>query len=145
METHSGLSDSVRTFLGRTLTMHLEHGWGWALNRGSSSAEPFDADAINLTSVRVVTSEFFSYGVASTRGFLGRVTEPGHLLQDLPILALTMSDGFDHDFTSHPCFFWRFFFGEGDLVCPPESFPYLRGAKIIGGYGHVTAGSLRLC
>lgn len=100
-----------------------------------------DMDAVNLTSVQVVPLEFFAYGGASTRGFLGRVTQPGHLLHDLPVLAFTMSDGFDHDFTSHTCYFWRFFFGEGNLVCPPDSFPRLCGPHIIGGYGRVTAES----
>jgi hypothetical protein len=121
----------------------LVYGWGWTLHiRGSSEAEAFgDIDAINLTSVPVVPSEFFADGGASTRGFLGRVIQPGHLLHDLPVLAFTMSDGFDFDFTSCVCPAWRFFFGEGELVCAPDSFPRLRGAKIIGGYGHVTADS----
>lgn len=143
MSTLSGLSNSVRTFLGRTLTMHLVYGWGWTLHtRGSSEVEPFsDIDAVNLTSVRVVPSEFFADGGASTRGFLGRVLQPGHLLHDLPVLAFTMSDGFDYDFSSHICHAWGFFFGEGDLVCPPDSFPRLRGPRILGGYGHVTAES----
>jgi hypothetical protein len=143
MNTLSGLSDSVRTYVGRTLTMRLEYGWGWTLHiRGSSEAEPSsEIDAINLTSVRVVPSEFFADGGVSTRGFLGRVTEPGHLLHDLPVLAFTTSDGFDYDFTSHVCPAWRFFFGEGELVCPSDSFPRLRGARIVGGYSHVTAES----
>ena len=68
-----------------------------------------------------------------------RVTQPGHLLHGLPVLAFTMSDGIDYDFTSHTCSAWRFFFGEGELVCPPDSFPRLRGERIIGGYGHVAA------
>jgi hypothetical protein len=61
MSTLSGLSDSVRRYVGHALTMHLVYGWGWTLHiRGSSKAEPFsDIDAINLTSVRVVPSEFF--------------------------------------------------------------------------------------
>ena len=141
MSTLSGLSDTVRMYVGRTLSMRLEYGWGWTLHtRGGSEAEPFsDIDAINLTSVRVVPSGFFADGGASTRGFLGRVAQPGHLLHDLPVLAFTMSDGFDFDFTSCICPAWRFFFGEGELVCPPDSFPRLRGARIIGGYGHVTA------
>lgn len=141
MSTLSGLCDSVRAFLGRTLTMRLEYGWGWTLHtRGSSEAEPFrDIDAVNLTSVLVMPSEFFADGGASTRGFLGRIVQPGHLLHDLPVLAFTMADGFDWDFTSHTCPFWRFFFGEGELVCPPDSFPRLRGPRILGGYGHVTA------
>ena len=143
MNTLSGLSDSVREYVGCTVTMRLEYGWGWTLHtRDSSEAEPFsDIDAINLTSVRAVPSEFFADGGASTRGFLGRVTQPGHLLHDLPVLAFTMSDGFDYDFASHTCPAWRFFFGEGELVCPTESFPRLRGERIIGGYGHVTAES----
>jgi len=119
--------------------MRLVYGWGWTINRGSSEAEPFsDIDAVNLTSVRVVPSEFFADGGASTRGFLGRVMQPGHLLHDLPALAYTMSDGFDYDFESLICPAWRFFFGEGDLVCPQDSFPRLCGPRIIGGYGHVT-------
>ena len=75
MSTLSGLCDSVRAFLGRTLTMRLEYGWGWTLHtRGSSEAEPFrDIDAVNLTSVLVMPSEFFADGGASTRGFLGRI------------------------------------------------------------------------
>jgi hypothetical protein len=143
MNTLSGLNDSVRMSVGRTLSMHLAYGWGWTLHlRGSSEAEPFgDIDAINLTSVRVVPSAFFAEGAASTRGFLGRVLQPGHLLHDWPVLAFTMSDGFDYDFTSRICPAWRFFFGEGELVCPPDSFPRLRGAKIIGGYGRVTVES----
>jgi hypothetical protein len=142
MNTLSGLSDSVREYAGRTLMVHLVHGWGWTLNRGDSVAEPFsEFDAFNLTSVQVVPSEFVADGGASTRGFLGRVVQPGHLLHDLPVLAFTMSDGFDYDFTSHVCPAWRFFLGEGKLVCPPDSFPRLHGPKIIGGYGHVTADS----
>ncbi len=138
MSTLSGLSDSVRTYVGRELRMRLEYGWGWTLGR-FGAAEPFsDVNVINLTSVRVVPSEFFADGGASTRGFLGRVTQPGHLLHDLPVLAFTMSDGFDYDFTSHICPAWRFFFGEGELVCPPDSFPHLRGARVIGGYGRIT-------
>jgi hypothetical protein len=139
MSTLSGLNDSVRMYVQRTLSMHLEYGWGWTLHIHGSSAAFSDIDAINLTSVRVVPSEFFADGGASTRGFLGRVIEPGHLLHDLPVLAFTMGDGFNYDFTSCVCPWWRFFFGEGDLVCPPDSFPRLRGARIIGGYGRVTA------
>jgi len=141
MSTLSGLSDTVRMYVGRTLSMRLEYGWGWTLQtHDSSEAEPFrDIDVINLTSVRVVPSGFFADGGASTRGFLGRVTQPGHLLHDLPVLAFTMSDGFDYDFTSHICFAWQFFFGEGELVCAGGPYPHLRGARIIGGYGHVTA------
>jgi len=139
MSTLSGLSDSVREYVGRMLTMRLEYGWGWTLHTRDSS-EPFsEIDAINLTSVRVVPSEFFADGGASTRGFLGRITQPGHLLHDLPVLAFTMADGFDFDFTSQTCPWWRFFFGEGELVCPEDSFPRLCGARIIGGYGHVIA------
>ena len=141
MSTLSGLSDSVREYVGRTLTMSLENGWGWSLHTRDGS-EPFsDIDAVNLTSAGVVPSEFFADGGASTRGFLGRVTQPGHLLHDLPVLAFTMSDGFVYDFASHTCPAWRFFFGEGELVCPSDSFPRLCGARIIGGYGHVAAES----
>jgi hypothetical protein len=119
--------------------MRLENGWGWTVHiHGSSEAEPFhDIDAVNLTSVRIVPSEFFADGGASTRGFLGRVLESGHLLHNLPALAFPMADGFDWDFT-HPCP-WRFFFGEGDLVCPSDSFPRLRGPRIVGGYGRIVA------
>jgi hypothetical protein len=141
MNTLSGLSDSVREYVGRTLTMRLEYGWGWTLHTHDSS-DPFsDIHAINLTSVKVVPSRFFADGGVSTRGFLGRVTQPGHLLHDLPVLAFTMSDGFDYDFAYHTCPAWRFFFGEGKLVCPSDSFPRLRGERIIGGYGHVAAES----
>src|SRR5262245_16057889 len=122
MSTLSGLSDCVRMYVGRTLSMRLEYGWGWTLHTRDSSeaarrsgngpAEPFsDIDAINLTSVGVVPSGFFADGGASTRSFLGRVTQPGHLLHDSPVLAFTMADGFDYDFTSHICPWWRFFFG----------------------------------
>jgi hypothetical protein len=139
MTTLSGLYDSVRMYAGHALSMHLEYGWGWTLQMGGSSAVAFgDIDAVNLTSVRAVPSDFFADGGASTRGFLGRVIEPGHLLHDLPVLAFTMSDGFHYDFTSRICPAWRFFFGEGKLVCPTDSFPRLRGARIIGGYGRVT-------
>jgi hypothetical protein len=139
MRTLSGLSDSVRAYVGRTLTMQLEYGWGWTVHtHPSSGAEPYsEVDDVNLTSVQVVPSEFFADGGASTRGFLGRVTQPGHLLHDLPVLAFTMSDGFDYDFTSLICPAWRFFFGEGKLVCPASSFPRLRGPRIIAGYGNV--------
>src|ERR1700761_3796754 len=111
MRTLSGLSDSVREYVGRTLMIRLEYGWGWTVRTiDGVDAEPFsEIDAVNLTSVRVVPSEFFADGGASTRGFLGRVTQPGHLLHELPVLAFTMSDGFDHDFTSHICHAWRFF------------------------------------
>jgi len=98
-------------------------------------------DDVCPSTVRVIPSEFFSaYGV-TTRGFLGRVVQPGHLFHDSPVLAFTMLDGFEHDFTSRICRSWRFFFGEGELVCPPDTFPQLRGPQIIGGYGHVTAES----
>src|SRR5262245_40312288 len=99
MSTLSGLSDSVRTILGRTLGMGLGNGWGWTLQTsGRSEAEPFsDIDAVNLTTVRVVPAEFFADGGASTRGFLGRVIQPTHFLHDLPVLAFTMADGFDWD------------------------------------------------
>ena len=129
--------------MGRSLTMRLEYGWGWSVHhRGKSEAERYiDIEIINLSSVSVVPSEFFADGGASTRGFIGRVTQPGHLLHGLPVLAFTMSDGIDYDFTSHTCPAWRFFFGEGELVCPPDSFPRLRGERIIGGYGHVSAES----
>jgi hypothetical protein len=143
MSTLSGLSDTVRTFIGRPLAMRLEYGWGWSVHTpGNTEAVPFaQTDDVNLTTVKVVPSEFFADGGASTRGFLGRVVQLGHLLHDSPVLAFTMSDGFDYDFTSHICPAWRFFFGEGELVCPPDSFPRLRGARIIGGYGRVTAES----
>ncbi|HEY1187023.1 MAG TPA: hypothetical protein VGE74_05165 [Gemmata sp.] len=139
MKTLSGLSDSVRADVGHALEMHLEYGWGWTVGRDSWATEPFaEVSVVNLTTVQVVPSEFFADGGASTRGFLGRVSQLGHLLHDLPVLAFTMSDGFDHDFTAHNCGAWRFFFGEGELVCPPDSFPRLHGARIIGGYGRVT-------
>ena len=146
MSALSGLSDSVRTFVGRTLEMHLEYGWGWTFHRSDNAeAETYtDIETINCTSVGVVPSEFFSDGGASTRGFLGRVIQTGHLLNDLPVLAFTMSYGFDHDFTSRPDTAWRFFFGKGELVCPADSFPRLRGERIIAGYGRVTAES-RIC
>jgi hypothetical protein len=69
------------------------------------------------------------------------VTQPGHLLHDLPVLALPMSDGFDYDFTARPCDAWRLFFGKGELVFRQDSFPCVRGARIIGGYGHINAES----
>src|SRR5215813_1540666 len=142
MHTLLGLYDSVRMYVGHTLSMHLEYGWGWTLNIGGSSAVAFaDVDAVNLTCVRVVPSDFFADGGASTRGFLGRVIELGHLLHDLPVLGFTMLDGFHYDFTSRICPAWRFFFGEGELVCPTDSFPRLCGARIIGGYGRVSADS----
>ena len=141
MSTLSGLSDTVRSFAGRSLTMRLEFGWGWSVHTpGNAEAAPFtQIEDVNLTTVQVIPSEFFAAYGTSTRGFLGRVVQPGHLLHDLPVLAFTMSDGFDHDFTSHICLAWRFFFGEGELECPPDSFPHLRGPRIIGGYGHVAA------
>ena len=141
MSTLSGLNDSVREYVGGTLVMNLQAGWGWTVDAHDNSwSTPFgDIDAVNLTSVRVVPTKFFADGGASIRGFLGRVTQPGHLLHDLPVLAFPMSDGFDNDFTTDST--WRFFFGEGKLVCPPDSFPRLRGARIIGGYGRVTAES----
>jgi len=141
MKTLSGLSDSVRVFVGRTLTMRLEYGWGWTFHTGDCSEwMPSDEiDAINLTSVRVVPLEFFADGGASTRGFLGRVSQPGHLLDEMPVLAFTMADGFDFDFDSRTCPWWRFFFGDGELACPTDSFPRLRGERIIGGYGNVAA------
>lgn len=136
MSTLSGLSDSVRMYVGHVLLLRLEYGWGWTLGRDSSASEPFgDIDVVNLTTVRVVPSEFFAEGGTSTRGFLGRVRQPGHLLHDLPVLAFTMSDGFDYDFMSRTCPAWRLFFGEGELVCPPDSFPRLHGARVVGGYG----------
>jgi hypothetical protein len=141
MSTLSGLSDSVREYVGHTLTMRLEYGWGWTLHtHDGPEAEPFsDIHAVNLTSVRVVPSKFFADGGASTRGFLGRVAQSGHLLDGLPILAFTISDGFDNNFTTGSA--WRFFAGEGELVCPPDSFPRLHGARVIGGYGRVIAES----
>jgi hypothetical protein len=140
MSTLSGLSDSVRSYVGRTLMLRLENGWGWSLHLAGRESEPFpDIAAVNLTSAGAVPSEFFADGRASTRGFLGRVAQPDHLLHDLPVLAFTMSDGFDFNFTSQICPAWRFFFGDGVLACPPDSFPRLCGPRIIGGYGRVTA------
>ena len=123
--------------------MRLEFGWGWSVHTfENAEAAPFaQIDDVNLTTVQVIPSEFFAAYGASTRGFVGRVIQPGHLLHDLPVLAFTMSDGLDYDFTLHTCPAWRFFFGEGELVCPMDSFPRLRGPRIIGGYGHVTAKS----
>jgi hypothetical protein len=109
MSTLSGLSDTVRAFTGRTLSMRLEFGWGWSVHTaGSEEAAPFtQIDDVNLTTVQVIPSEFFAAYGASTRGFLGRVVQPGHPLHDLPVLAFTMSDGLAHDFTSHICHAWR--------------------------------------
>src|SRR5688572_26981519 len=98
MRTLSGLSDTVRTFTGRSLAMRLEFGWGWSVHTpGNTEATSFASiDDVNLTTVQVIPSEFFADGGASTRGFLGRVVQPGHLLHDSPVLAFTMSDGFDY-------------------------------------------------
>jgi hypothetical protein len=126
--------------------MRLEVGWCWTLHRAEhSEAALFDQmDDVCPSTVHVIPSEFFSvYGV-STRGFLGRVERPGHLFHDSPVLAFTMADGFEHDFTSHVSHTCGFFFGAGELVCPPDSFPRLRGPHIVAGYGHVTDSPMRL-
>jgi hypothetical protein len=143
----SGLSDSVRKFTGQALAMRLEAGWGWNVHAsGNPEAAPFlEIDSVNLTTVEVIPLEFFAAHDASTRGFLGRVVRPGHLLHDSPVLAFTMSQGFDHDFTSNECHAWRFFFGEGKLECPRDLFPILRGPRIIGGYGRVSASTRKGC
>ncbi len=140
MKTLSGLSDSARTFVGRTLKIHFEYGWGWTVHLANNSpAQEFaEIDKVNTTTADVIPTEFFSHGDASTRGFLGRIASSCHILRDLPVLAFTMSDGFDYNFSSHICPAWRFFIGEGELVLPSDSFPRLRGAKIIGGYGRVS-------
>ena len=139
MKTLSGLSDAARSFVGRTLQIHFEYGWGWTAHTDDNSpAQVFaEIDRVNMTDAQVIPTEFFSHSDASTRGFLGRISRPGHVLHDLPLLAFTMSDGFYYDFASHICPAWRFFIGEGELVLPTDSFPRLRGAKIIGGYGRV--------
>jgi hypothetical protein len=139
MKTLSGLSDAVRSYVGRTLQIHFEYGWGWTVHSdGDSEAHEFtEIGRVNMTTAQVIPSEFISHDGATTRGFVGRISQPGHALHDLPVLAFTMSDGFDYDFSSHICPAWRFFIGEGELVLPTDSFPRLRGAKIIGGYGRV--------
>jgi hypothetical protein len=140
MKTLSGLSDATRSFVGRTLQIHFEYGWGWTVHTDNNSpAQEFtEIDRVNMTDAQVIPTEFISYGGASTRGFLGRISRAGHVLHDLPLLAFTMSDGFEYDFASHICPAWRFFIGEGELVLPVDSFPRLRGARIIGGYGRVS-------
>jgi hypothetical protein len=135
MKTLSGLTDAARSYVGHTLQIYFVYGWGWSVPSGIESAA---IDRLNGTATQVIPTEFISYGGASTRGFIGRISEPGHVLHDFPVLAITMSDGFDYDFESHICPAWRFFFGEGELVLPPDSFPQLHGEKIIGGYGHVS-------
>jgi hypothetical protein len=122
--------------------MHFDYGWGWTIKTlGKHLAEFSEIAIVNQTEAAVIPSEFFADGGATTRGFLGRIVQPGHTLHDLPVLAFTMSDGFDYDFASNICPVWRFFLGDGELVCPAGSFPRLHGPRIIGGYGNVKAQS----
>jgi len=141
MHIPSGLEDSTRRFVGKALLMRLENGWGWSVSFSDQPySVPFEQfDEISLNWVRVIPFEFFSAYEASTRGFLGRIAQPGHILNDTTVLAFTIPQGFDWNFTSNICQAWRFFFGDGELSCPTDSFPRLIGPKIIGGYGIVTS------
>jgi len=139
MNSLSGLNETARSFVGRTLKIQFVYGWGWSVHAAANAeAKEFaDIDKVNMTWAHVIPSEFFSHGGAATRGFLGRILEPEHILHEMPVLALTMSDGVDYDFTSQVCPVWRFFFGQGELILPQDSFPRLRGLSIIGGCGRV--------
>ena len=139
MSTNSGLSDSCRDYVGRNLIIRFVGGWGWTINTPNDCLPYDDQEAVSLTSAEVVPISFISHESASTRGFSGTIVGPNHLLHDMPVLAITMSDGFDYDFTTNICRAWRFWLGHGDIVCPPDSFPRLRGSHIIGGYGSVEA------
>ena len=139
MSTLSGLQDTTREYVGHSLAIRFEGGWGWTINTETDCFSYDGEDAVNGTYAEVVPSSFFAHEAASTRGFVGRIIGSGHPLHDQPVLAYTMSDGFDYDFSTNICNTWRFWIGEGELVCPPDSFPRLHGARIIGGYGCVAA------
>jgi hypothetical protein len=139
MSALSGLRDSCRDFVGRPLSIHFVCGWGWTVSTPHDCVAYEGELAINDTYAEVVPTSFFAHDGASTRGFLGRITRTDHLLHEMPILAITMSDGFDYDFTTTVCGAWRFWIGDGELLLTPNLFPRLQGPRIIGGYGSVAA------
>lgn len=142
METLSGLEKSCREFVGRTLAIRFVGGWGWTVNVDEENCRPYeDVEIVNGTRAGVVPSAFFSHEAALTRGFVGRIDEPGHLLHEQPVCAITMADGFDWNFTTRVTRLWRFWLGEGELICRAGCFPAVKGSWIIGGYGPVASTS----
>ncbi len=61
MHIPSGLEDSTRRFIGKTLLMRLEGGWGWSIRLSDQPySVPFEQfDEISLNWVHVIPFEFF--------------------------------------------------------------------------------------
>jgi hypothetical protein len=135
----SGLSDGCREYVGARLIIRFEGGWGWTVHCRDEWGGSYEGeDVVSGTFAEVIPTAFFAQQGASTRGFSGRVVRPGHPLDQMPIVAITMSDGYDHNFTNRRAS-WRFWLGHGELVCPDDSFPRVRGEDIIAGYGSISA------
>src|SRR3990172_9227788 len=135
IKPRSSLSQGCRSQVGRLLFARSENGWGWT-RRTSSGVEPVTSSNIVNAYFKVIPVQFFHEQVY-TRGFIGRVSEPGFPLHDERIVAFTMSDGDDFDFAGNICPAWRFVFGNGDLELADINRPFVKGENLVLGYGRI--------
>ncbi|GEM_PF-3929493 len=129
----SGLSYACRKYVKCDLAARSETGWGWTRKTASGLEPVSDRDITD--SYFAVTPLLFFPEQSGTRGFVGRVSDPGHPLNGQRIVAFTMSDGDDFNFSDNICGAWRFLFGNGELDLTDLYRPSMKGDDILFGYG----------
>lgn len=132
-EIISGLSYVCRKYAKRELVARAETGWGWTIKTASGLISVSDP---NITDFYfIVTPLSFFPERLNVRGFIGRVSDPRYLLNGERIVAFTMSDGDNFNFSDNICGAWRFLFGNGELDLTNLNRPSMNGDDILYGYG----------
>ena len=140
MRATSGLSAECLPFVGRRLEVRFEHGWGWRVleDFGKSSHDFEEIHQFNGNTAEVVPTKFCRhYGVL--RAFKAHVVFPAYSLHGMEVLAFTLADGFDWNFSTRVCSLWGFLFGQGEPQFPfwksPYPWPMIFKSGTIVGFG----------
>ena len=140
MRATSGLSHECLGYLGRPLEVRFVYGWGWGVseNYWKALGEFPEIESINGNTAEITPRRFYRhYGVL--RAFKADIVFPTSTLDGMEVLAYSLANGFDWNFSTRICPLWGFLFGKGEPQFPfwksPYPWPRIYKNGIIGGYG----------
>ena len=131
----SGLSKRCCEFIGRSLLLRCEFGWGWSHHLGDHSTL-VDDEILLAGRIQILPEGFVEFTTLRS-GIFGTVVSAPQPYCFERFVAFTMTDGCEHDFADHIAPAWRVMLGDGTLDYNSEWFPILRGKDVYFGYGSI--------
>jgi hypothetical protein len=132
-----GLSIEPNDFVGKTVIINPQYGWGWSQLNDEHQAIAVDFQRIHDAGpFRVRVKSFFSFN-EEIRGFTGQVEEPGHVFDQQWSVCATRAAG-EFNFSDRLCRNYEIQLGpiEPEHSDSPKC---QRGSPIYNGYASVTS------